>query len=134
MSTTNNTYEIEPPNGENYVTWHRHLEWILNDLDLWAVTNGETKELEPVDPRHPTAQECQVRAEWVKKDRKAKQEIGLWISDEYLVYIDETMTALELWTRLQGIFESKATVGVINIQREFFWMFAEDSANMEEHI
>ena len=90
-----------------YVMWHRCLEWILNDLDLWVVTNGETKELELVDPRHPMTQEHQVRAEWTKKDRKAKQEIGLWISNEYLIYIDETMTALELWTSLQGIFESK---------------------------
>jgi len=89
----------------------------LEDQDLWPFVNGETKEPELVDPRHPMAQECQarVRVEWVKKDRQAKREIGLWISDEYLVYIDETMTALELWTRLQGIFESKAAVGVINI-------------------
>ena len=129
-----NTHKIKPLNGDNYATWHRRIEWILEDQDLWPFVNGEAEEPEPVNPRHPTAQEHQVRAEWVKKDRKAKWDIGLRISDEYLVYIDETMTALELWTRLQGIFKLKATVGVINIWREFFQMFAEDGANMEEHV
>ena len=54
MSTTNNTYKIEPLNGENYVTWRRHLEWILDDLDLWVVTNGTEKEPTLLDPRMVT--------------------------------------------------------------------------------
>ena len=80
-------------------------------------------------------QECLVSGKSrVSEERRAKREIGLCISNEYLIYIDETMTASELWTRLQGIFDLKATVGVINIWREFFQMFANDGPNMEEHI
>ena len=85
------------------MTWHRQIEWILEDQDLWPFVNEEAKELELVDPRHPTVQECEVRVEWMKKGRKVKRGMGLQISDEYLVYIDETMTALELWTRLQDV-------------------------------
>ena len=50
------------------------------------------------------------------------------------MYIDQTMTAREIWTRLQGIFESKAAVGIVNIRREFFRTFAKDGANIEEHV
>ena len=53
--------------------------------------------------------------EWEKKDKKAKKEICLRISDEYLVYVDQITTTLELWAKLQAIFESKVAVGVVNI-------------------
>ena len=72
--------------------------------------------------------------EWKKKDKKAKKEICLRISDEYLVNIDQITTTPELWAKLQAIFESKAAVGIVNIHREFFRTFAEDGANMEEHV
>lgn len=44
------------------------------------------------------------------------------------------MTGHEIWVRLQDIFESRGAVGVVNLRREFFRTFAEDGANMEEHI
>ena len=67
-----------------------------------------------------TEGEKQAIADWRKKDKRAKKEICLRISDEYLVYIDQTMTVSELWTRLQSIFKSKAAVGVVNLRQEFF--------------
>ena len=78
--------------------------------------------------------EKQAIADWRKKDKRAKKEICLRISDEYLVYIDQTMTVSELWTRLQSIFKSKAAVGVVNLHQEFFRTFTEDGANMEKHV
>ena len=44
------------------------------------------------------------------------------------------MTAFAVWTGQQAIFESKGTVGIVNLQWDFFWTFAEDGANMEEHV
>ena len=46
----NNNYKIDLLNGENYVAWQRRLEWILDDLDLWAITNGTEPEPQPIDP------------------------------------------------------------------------------------
>ena len=133
MATSKN-YKIDPLNGENYVTWWRCLEWILYDLDLWAITNGTEPELQPIDPQAVTQVERMALNEWKKKDKKVKKEICLRISDEYLVYIDQITTTPELWAKLQAIFESKAAVGIVNICWEFFRTFAEDGANMEEHI
>ena len=49
-----------------------------------------------IDPRAITPTEQTASDEWRKKDRKAKSEIFLWISDKYLVYIDQTTTVSEL--------------------------------------
>ena len=115
MSTTNNTYKIEPLNGENYIAWHRCLEWILDDLDLWAVMNGTEKEPTLVDPWTVTKSEQTAIDEWKKKDKKAKKEICLRISDKYLVYVDQNTNTPELWRMLRSIFKSKAAVGTVNI-------------------
>ena len=133
MATSNN-YKIDPLNEENYVTWWRCLEWILDDLDLWAITNGMELELQSIDPWAVTQAERMVLNEWKKKDKKVKREICLRISDEYLFYIDQITTTPELWAKLQAIFENKAAVGIVNIRWEFFWTFAEDGVNMEEHV
>ena len=88
MATSNNSYKVDPLNGDNYITWNRRLEWILDDLDLWDITNGTEMMPEPVDPCVPTQVECNAINAWKKKDKKAWKEICLRISDEYLVYID----------------------------------------------
>ena len=119
MATSNNSYKVDPLNGDNYVTWNRCLEWILDNLDLWDSTNGTEMMPEPVDPQAPTQAECNTINEWKTKDKKAQKEICLRISDEYLVYIDQNTTTPELGTRLQGIFQSKAAIGIVNLCREF---------------
>ena len=48
---TTNTYKIDLLTGNNYITWQRHLKWILDDLALWALTNGLEQEPEPVDQK-----------------------------------------------------------------------------------
>jgi gag-polypeptide of LTR copia-type/Domain of unknown function (DUF4219) len=121
-------------NGDNYATWRRRLEWILDDLDLWDVTTGRTAERIPADVRNIAAAEQQSIDEWRKKDRKACKEICLRVADEQLVYINHTIGAASIWTTLQAIFESKGAVGIVNLRRDFFRTFAEDGANMEEHM
>ena len=49
MSAGNNMYKIDPLNGDNYVAWHRRLEWILDNLDLWDVTISREMELLPAN-------------------------------------------------------------------------------------
>ena len=72
--------------------------------------------------------------DWRKKDKKAKKEICLRVTDEQLIYINQTMSAFAVWTSLQAIFESKCAMGIVNLQWDFFQTFAEDGTNMEEHV
>jgi gag-polypeptide of LTR copia-type/Pol polyprotein, beta-barrel domain/Domain of unknown function (DUF4219) len=128
------TYKIDPLNGDNYAAWHRRLEWILDDLDLWDVTTGRTAEPIPADAWNVTAAEQQSIDEWRKKDRKARKEICWRVANEQLVYINQNMGAASIWTTLQAIFQSKGAVGIVNLRQDFFRTFAEDGANMEEHV
>ena len=46
-------------------------------------------EPQPIDPQLVTQVEKITINEWKKRDKKAKEEICLRISDEYLVYINQ---------------------------------------------
>ena len=127
-------YKIDPLNRDNYVVWHRRLEWILDDLDLWDVMISRETELLLANANKITMIKQREINDWRKRDKKAKKEICLRVADEQLVYINQTMTAFAVWTSPQVIFESKGAMGIINLQWDFFWTFAKDSANMEEHM
>ena len=111
LASANNSYKIDPLNGNNYSTWRRRLEWILDDLDLWDIMTGADAELVPVDLSNITMAERQVIANWQKKDKKVRKEICLRISDEHLVYIDQFMGSHAIWTRLQEILSLKEQLG-----------------------
>ena len=74
MATTN-THKIDPLNGDNYIAWRRCLKWILDDLELWELTNSAEAEPKPADPRAVTSAERTAVNEWKKKDKKTKKEI-----------------------------------------------------------
>ena len=134
LASANNSYKIDPLNRDNYSAWFCRLEWILDNLDLWDITIGADAEPVLADPSNITMAERQAIADWKKKDKKARKEICLHISDEHLVYIDQFMGSHAIWTRLQEIFESKGAVGIINLCCDFFHTFAKDGTNMEKHI
>ena len=115
MLASNNTYKINPLNGDNYVAWCWQLKWILDNLDLWDLIIGREMELLPVNADKITVIEQREINDWRKRDKKAKKEICLRVADEQLVYVNQTMSAFAVWTSLQAIFESKGTVGIINL-------------------
>ena len=116
MSASNNTYKINPLNGDNYMAWSQRLEWILDNLDLWDVTIGRETEPLLVNADKITVIEQQETNDWRKRDKKAKKEICLKVADEQLVYINQTMSAFAVWTSLQAIFESKGAMGIVNLR------------------
>ena len=73
MSASNNTYKINPLNGDNYTAWHRRLKWILNDLDLWDVMISRETEPLPVNADKITVIEQWEINNWRKRDKKAKK-------------------------------------------------------------
>ena len=110
LASNNTSHKIDPLNGDNYAAWQCCLKWILDDQDLWDITIGIEAEPTLTDPNNVTVAERQAIADWKRKDKKARKEICLHISDEHLIYIDQFMGSHTIWTRLQGIFESKGAV------------------------
>ena len=73
MSASNNTYKIDPLNGDNYAAWRRRLEWILNDLDLWDVMIGRETELLLANADKITAIEQWEINDWKKRDKRLRK-------------------------------------------------------------
>ena len=40
------------------------------------------------------------------------------------------MTAAAMWAGLQGIFESKAAIGIVNLRHDYFRTIAEEGTNI----
>ena len=127
-------YRIDAFTGDNYAPWKEKIRWILIEQDLWGYVSGEVKKPVCTDPSKPTSHETEAIAEWNKRDQQAFATISLHISDAYLVYTHNAKTSHELWLTLAITFESKGPVGIVNTHRELFTTFAEEGANMEEHI
>ena len=51
-----------------------------------------------------------------------------------MVYTHNTSTSKGVWDALMTIFEASGPISIINTQREFFHMFAQEGENMEEHV
>ena len=134
MLNSNDAYKLDSLTSEYYMPWSRCIEIILDDLELWDIATGMEMEPIPIDTNKVKPKERQAIVDWEKKDKKAHKEIYLCISDEYLVYVNKSMTATEMWTRLQGIFESRAAVGIVNLQCDYLQTIAEEGTNIEEHI
>jgi Domain of unknown function (DUF4219) len=101
MSNATTSYKIDLLNGDNYTAWRRRLKWILDDQDLWEVTTGTEAESVPAKTETVTPAEQQAITEWKKRGERARKEICLRISDEYLVYIDQIMTAPDIHAMYQ---------------------------------
>ena len=87
-----------------------------------------------MDTNAVTAIEQQEMTEWDWKDQQAYVAICLQISDDYIIYTYNTTTSKGIWDALTMIFEASGPIGIINTQRKFFQMFAQEGKNMEEHI
>ena len=85
MLATATSYKLKPLNGDNYLVWQRRIEWILDDLNLWTVANGTEWLPVPADPAAAMPAKLANIAECKRRDKKAKKEICLQVSDEYLV-------------------------------------------------
>ena len=131
---TLNLHQIEPLTGANYSAWKLKLCWILIEQDLWCYVTGDVTRPVPVDTNSVTAVEWQQMAKWDWKDQQAYAAISLRISDDYIVYTYNTSTSKQVWDALTTLFEASILISIINTQHKFFWTFAQEGENMEEHI
>ncbi|QRW23066.1 Copia protein [Rhizoctonia solani] len=148
--STGSLHWIPPLQGaNNYNVWHIQMEDILTNLDLYghadrsklkpnpkvevAITGHKDNEgnrlpdLE-VDSNNP------LYASWIKADRKALSNIRLRVDRSVLTHIQGCTTATNAWSTLEATFQVKGTVGLIDLQRQFFSHWMTDGEDIEEHI
>ena len=73
MLASNNTYKIDPLNGDNYVAWRWRLKWILNNLDLWDIIISREMELLLVNANKITMIEQREINNWRKGTKRLRK-------------------------------------------------------------
>ena len=126
LTQPSSLYQIDPFTGDNYPAWKEKMHWILLEQSLWEHALGEAEMLVPADPNKVTGPEWKVIADWTRKDQQAFAAISLCISNDYLVYTYNAMTARSVWLALLTIFQARGPLGIINVRRDFFCTFAEE--------
>src|SRR5579871_1944110 len=101
MSSTNSQI-IKKLNGNNYSTWKIMIKMILIDKELWSIVNEE--KVRPSENATPAEQ-----LNWKIQADKAIVTIIFSISKSELVHINNIMDLIEIWKKLQTIYEFKKT-------------------------
>lgn len=87
-------------NKENYDTWKIQIRAILIKNDAWGYVNGLCKK--------PPGGDAEVAVQrWIENNLKAQSDIILAMNPSIIKQIKGCNTAHEIWTKLEGIYESK---------------------------
>ena len=115
---------IEKFNGINSHTWKVKIQMHLMNRGLWNIVKGTEKA--PTDPK--------LFVEWEKKDDKAKDIIGLSLSDRQLHLIDLEKSSNEIWEQLSKLFGEKAMNAKFSLKLQLFSLKMNDETPLSNHI
>lgn len=94
-------------NKNNYETWKIQMRAILIKNNAWGYADGSIARPEAVAGDNARQQAV---AAWVEADLKAQSDIVLAMSPSEILQIKNCTTTREIWTRLEGIYQSKGPV------------------------
>lgn len=99
---TSGAIRFEQLNKENYDTWKIQIRAVLIKNDAWGYVSGSCKK----PPGGDATAEAAVQR-WIKNDLKAQSDIILAMSPSVIKQVNGCTIAYEIWTKLEGIYESK---------------------------
>lgn len=120
--SSSGTFGITKLNGENYQIWSFKIKLLLDREEILETTQN--------DP--PT--EASALAECTKKDRRAKQLIGLLIEDNQTKKLAKQTTAKGMWTTLQEYYGKANQANRLILFKKLCRMQLEEDGNMESHL
>lgn len=120
--------------GTNYNNWKFRIEILLEELSL-----KEHIEIQILDDRkkHEETQEAyNLRmANLKKKDTKCKSHIIQRIADSYLEYAKDKLTAFDIWTELQHVFERRGVASQLLLRKQLLLMkFKSSAESLSSHF
>ena len=108
--------------GSNYPTWK--FRTVLEVRNLWALVDGTSS--------RPTATESAPKtaeiASWSTRDREARAQITLTLSDEPLNGVMYAETAKEAWDKLRDRYEGKGKQSIAYLIGELFRNTLDDAS------
>lgn len=102
MTTTGVRFEVL--NKDNYETWKIQMRAVLIKNDMWGYAVGTILKPEVVEGDAVLAQAAE---RWTQADLKAQSDIVLAMNPSEIKQIKTCETAREIWTKLEGIYQSK---------------------------
>ena len=75
-----------------------------------------------------------LKADWIKKDRKARALINLFIDDLQIVHVKNLTSARETWETLRAKHERTNLSSKLYLLRKLYSTKLEERGNMQQHI
>ena len=110
---------------DNYPAWSTKMEALLEKLDLYEHIE---------DSDHHKKLSGELLAAWNKKDRKAKTEIILGLSDDVVHIVPRQATAREAWVLLQNEYESRQPNSTVASLVSFLSSSFNEGDDMRRHL
>jgi len=100
MKGSNKLYDVPylEENGTNFAFWKYRVELVLQIRNLWPLVDGTDKAPSTTSPDY---------ADWTSRDREARAQIALTLTDEPLNTVFQARTSKEAWDSLMARYEGK---------------------------
>ena len=153
FSNAKTPHGIVKLNENNYQTWAKRMQWVLDEKDLWEIVSGAEKAptvaasssviqegLEggeddiPPAPQVSTAVfEVQLKA-YIKKCKQARSLLGTTITDAVMTYIEAESDPAKMWSILEERYNPRSKVTLVQRIRELTTAKMDDAVDIEAHI
>ncbi|KAL6211098.1 hypothetical protein ACLB2K_016326 [Fragaria x ananassa] len=108
-------------NGRNYTIWKAKMEDLLYCKDLSS----------PIEGNKPNAMSDE---EWKKLNRKCIGVIRQWLDDNVFHHISKETTTLELWRKLESLYERKTTANKAFLIKKLVNLKYKGETSINEHL
>lgn len=125
MTEVNSIFRIEKLNDKNYNAWSFRMRAVLKERKVWNV----------IDDAAPVATaEAAVKIKWNDDNGKAKDLMGLAISDGDIAHIQYCVTGKEAWETLRNLYREASLSGRVRVLKRIFRMKLEHGGSMRDHV
>lgn len=124
--TTKNYFNIDPLNGDNYVTWKFRVTTLLVEQEVVDMIGKKFVESDYTDE--------QKRREAKKKDDKCKLLIVQSVANGQIDLVRDKKTAFAMWESLKEMYQKKGLPGQLFLRRKLITMKLNEGENLEEFI
>lgn len=121
----NPNFHIQPLNRDNYDTWKVQAQAILIKNKVWDYVSGKLKKPEVDDKK---------LNEWEECDLNARSDLFLIICPTELKQVKNCKTSNEVWSKLEGIYQSKGPARKATLLKRLILHKMNDSDNVKDHL
>ena len=128
MNATGVKFEVL--NQDNYDTWKLQMRAILIKNDAWGYVSSKIVKPEVVQGNEASQQ---ATNNWEEADLKAQSDIVLAISSSEIKQIKGCVSAREIWTKLENIYQSKGPARKVALLNHLMSLKMQDGDDAQEH-